>query len=130
MRKGCLLERHMHADVAGGGIDGPHEGDERDENEMLDGGKRNTGRHHEPGTADQQRAQLVARGNQPDCERKQRRAKQGRGRHHADLERRKAELREISRQEDGRESIPHSARRACREEQQDFRAPLHHWIGG
>ena len=61
LRERGVLERHMHADVAGRRIHRADEGDHGDENEMLEARDRDPGRDHQGRAGEQQRAQVVAR---------------------------------------------------------------------
>jgi hypothetical protein len=60
-----LFERDVHAD-AGVRIHRADEGDEGDEDEMLQAGDRDSGQHHQDRAREQQRAQRVARSQKPD----------------------------------------------------------------
>jgi len=66
MRERGLFERHMHADVTGRRIHRADEGDEGDEDEMLEAGDRHSGQHHQRRAREQQRAQVIARRQKAD----------------------------------------------------------------
>ena len=47
MREHGMLERHQHAEIAAGRIDGADKGDQHDQDEMLDTRERNSGGRHQ-----------------------------------------------------------------------------------
>ena len=75
VRQHRVFERHQHAKIAAGRIDGSDEGDQRDQNKMLDAGKGDAGRRHEARARDQQRPQVMAR-RDPACDQRQQRRSQ------------------------------------------------------
>ena len=107
-RQHGLLERHQHADVAARRIDGADEGDGDDQQQIFDV-EHDAGRRHQHGAGNQQVAQLIARGDDTDAEREQRRAKQRGRRHDADLDRAETDRHQIGRQHDGGKTVAKTA---------------------
>jgi hypothetical protein len=107
-----LLERHMYADVSGRRVDGAEKSDHSNERHMLEARDRNPGRNHQQRAEQEQRAQLVARRQEPDRQGQCRRPEQRRRRHQSDLERVEPDLEQIGRQDDGGEAIAETSRRA------------------
>ncbi len=114
VRQHGVLERDQHAEVAGRRIDGSDEGDQRNDGEVLGQRKGRPGARHQDGAAQQQVAQVVARRNEADGERQQRRSEQRGGRDVADARRVEADRRQVGRQDDDREAVAEAAHGARR----------------
>ncbi len=112
----------MHPNVPGGRIHRADKGDHRNEDEMLQAWDCDPGHHHQGRAGEKQRAQAVARSQEPDGQGGGGRAEERSGGHQADLKRIKPNLEQIGRQDDGGEPVAKAARGACRVETGDVRA--------
>ena len=101
------------------GIHRAEERDHRDQHDVLRIRKQDAARDHEGGAEQQQIADIVAGAEVPDQQRRRRCAEQRRRRHDADLQRVEADLGKIRGQDDDRETVAESARRARDVEQHD-----------
>ena len=104
-----MLQRHQHAEIAAGRIDGADEGDGRDQHELLDIGKGKPGRRGQRGAEQHQRADVVAWRDKTDHERQHRGAEQRGGRHQADARGVVAERGHVGRQDDDGETVAEAA---------------------
>ena len=120
-----VLERHQQPEVAGRGVHGADEGDQEHERDVLDLREGEPARRHQDGAEQEQVAQVVARAEEPDRERRHRRAEQRRRRHDADPERIEADLRQIGRQDDHREPVAEAAHPARRVEKENVPSAVH-----
>ena len=121
LRQHRVLERHQHAEIAAGRVDGADKGDQRNQDEMLDAGKRKAGRRHQARAEDQQRAQIVARRDPADDQRQQRRSEQRGGRDDADRDGVVTQRRHVGRQDDDGKAIAEAAQAPRDVEQRDQR---------
>jgi hypothetical protein len=120
-----VLERNEHADVAGGGVYGPDEGDQHDDGDVAGLRESDPGRDHQERPGKEKAAQRVAGAEESDREREHRRSEQGRRRHDADPDRIEPDGGQVGRQNDDGEAVAESADSPRRIEEGDVeRAPL------
>ena len=100
-----MLERNEHADAAGRGIDRAGERDHEEKGKIVDQSESNTGRDHETCRGEQEPPIIMTRADQPDTKGQQRGTEERHGRDHTDLDDRKAERRQVHRQQDGDEPV-------------------------
>ena len=119
LRQHGMLQRHEHAEIAAGRIDGADEGDQRDQEKMLDIRECQSRRRHQARAEDQQRAQIVPRRDPADPQRKCGRAEQRRGGHQADRGGVIAERGHVGRQHDDGKAVAEAAQAPRRIQQRD-----------
>ncbi len=116
-----VFERHQHAEIAAGWVDGADEGDQHDQNKMLGARKCHTGRRHQAGAEHQQRAQIMARRDPADDQRQKRRAQERRRCDDADCDGVIAQQRHVGRQDDDRKTVSETAQASRDIEQRNQR---------
>ncbi len=121
VRQHRMLERHQHAEITAGWIDGADEGDQRNQHKMLDAGKGDAGGGHQARARDQQRPQVVTGRDPADDQGQQRGSQQRCGRDDADRDRVVTERGHVGRQNDDSKTVAEATQTPCDIKQPDQR---------